>query len=118
MSKKMKPPYLGPKGTGKVISKVTGTKRLQSGGPTFNRLTVVWVTTSGVPFNTTGFFARLFRGNTVVAIAAFDRFGVVRFNQIETLTNVSYTIRLFNSNGVLFRTAFIPAGVQTFAVIG
>ncbi|WP_338552958.1 hypothetical protein [Paenibacillus sp. KS-LC4] len=118
MSMKMIPPFLGPKGSGKVISKVKRTKNFKSGGPTFNRLTVVWVTNNGVPFNTTGFFARLFRGDNVVAVASFDRFGVVRFNQIQTLTSVSYTIRLYNSNGVLFRTAFIPAGVQTFAVIG
>ncbi|QJD84335.1 hypothetical protein [Cohnella herbarum] len=86
--------------------------------PTFHRLTVVWVQNNGVPFDTTGFFARLSRGNVLVSTAHFDRFGVVRFNNIGTLTNVAFTLRVFNRNGVLFRTRTIPAGVQTFAIIG
>ncbi len=86
--------------------------------PTFNRLTVEWVQGNGVPFNTTEFFARLTRNNVLVSTAFFDSFGVVRFNNIGTLTNVSYTLRTFNRNGVLFRTRFIPAGVQTFVIIG
>ena len=86
--------------------------------PTFNRLTVVWVQVNGVPFDTTGFFARLSRGNRLVSTASFDRFGVVRFNNIGTLTRVPYTLRVFSSNGVLFRTRNIPAGVETFAIIG
>lgn len=86
--------------------------------PTFSRLTVVWVQNNGVPFDTTGFFARLSRGNVLVSTAGFDRFGVVRFNNIGTLTNVTITLRVFNRNGVLFRTRTIPAGVQTFAIIG
>jgi len=86
--------------------------------PTFKRLTVVWVQINGVPFDTTGFFARLSIGNRVVSVAAFDRFGVVRFNNIRTLTNVTFTIRVFSNNGILFRTRTIPAGVQTFAIIG
>ncbi|MFC5406914.1 hypothetical protein [Cohnella soli] len=86
--------------------------------PTFHRLTVVWVQNNGVPFDTTGVFARLTRGNTLISIARFDRFGVVRFDNVRTLTNVSFTLRTFNANGVLFRTRTIPAGVQTFAIIG
>ncbi len=85
---------------------------------TFKRFTVVWVQINGVPFDTTGFVARLFRGGRLVASAEFDRFGAVRFNQIRTLTRVAYTLRVMNRNGVLFRTRTIPAGVQTFAVIG
>ncbi|QHW34975.1 hypothetical protein GZH47_08090 [Paenibacillus rhizovicinus] len=91
---------------------------IKQSGPIFSRLTVVWVANNGVPFDTTGFFAQLVRNNRVVATAAFDRFGVVRFGSIQTLTNVSYTIRTFNANGVLFRTRFIPARVETFAIIG
>ncbi|MFC5468620.1 hypothetical protein ACFPPD_07790 [Cohnella suwonensis] len=101
----------------KVSNKTGGT----SGGgniPTFSRLTVVWVQNNGVPFNTTGFFARLTRGNRIVSSANFDRFGVVRFGNVRTLTNVSYTLRVFSSTGVLFRTRTIPAGVETFAIIG
>jgi hypothetical protein len=85
---------------------------------TFDRLTVVWVQNNGVPFDTTGFFARLSRGNILVSAANFDRFGVVRFGNIRTLTNVAFTIRVFSRNGTLFRTRTIPAGVQTFAIIG
>lgn len=86
--------------------------------PIFNQLTVVWVQTNGVPFDTTGFTARLFRKGTLVQTAAFDRFGVVRFSRVATLTRVSYTLRLFDAGGTLFRTRTIPAGVETFAVIG
>lgn len=93
-------------------------KRQSPNGPTFNRLTVVWVNSSGVPFDTTGFFARLIRNNQIVQTANFDRFGVVRFSRVRTLTNVSYTLRVFDSNGTLFRTRTIPAGVETFAIIG
>ncbi|RAP75323.1 hypothetical protein [Paenibacillus montanisoli] len=106
--------------SGKVI-RTTVPKTMNDGstsGPIFSRLTVVWVAQNGVPFNTTGFFAQLIRNNQVVSTAAFDRFGVVRFNNIPTLTNVSFTIRTFNSFGILFRTRFIPAGVETFAIIG
>lgn len=113
-----KPPHGDSKRSRIVRTKVSNLSRNVRNGPTFNRLTIVWVQNNGVPFNTTGFFARLSRGNTIVSTASFDRFGVVRFNNVGTLTNVSYTLRLFNNNGVLFRTRFIPAGVQTFAVIG
>jgi hypothetical protein len=98
----------------KSLSRSSGT----SSGPIFTRLTVVWVQINGVPFNTTGFFARLFWGNQLVSTANFDPFGVVRFNNISTLTNVPFTLLTFNRNGILFRTRFIPAGVETFAIIG
>ncbi|MBP3962354.1 MULTISPECIES: hypothetical protein [Paenibacillus] len=116
---RVRPKYYLPS-SGKVI-RTTVPKTLNettTTGPTFSRLTVVWVAQNGVPFLTTGFFARLFRNNQVVATASFDSFGVVRFNNIGTLTNVTYTIRTFNSNGVLFRTRTIPSGVQTYAIIG
>ncbi|BBI35279.1 hypothetical protein [Cohnella abietis] len=105
------------KGSRIIRRKIAGTRNINN-NPTFNRLTVVWVQRNGVPFDTTGFFARLSRGNTLVSTASFDRFGVVVFNNIRTLTNVSYTLRVFSNNGVLFRTRTIPAGVETFAIIG
>ncbi|TFE25770.1 hypothetical protein [Cohnella luojiensis] len=112
-------PLLGDSKKSRIIrSKISSRSFGTSNEPTFNRLTVVWVQNNGVPFNTTGFFARLSRGGILVSTANFDRFGVVRFNNVGTLTNVSFTLRLFNRNGVLFRTRFIPAGVETFAVIG
>ena len=112
-------PMLNVPSTGKVIRKAARPKSLNQGtGPILSRLTVVWVQTNGVPFNTTGFFARLFRGNQLVSIASFDRFGVVRFNNIRTLTNSRYTIQAIRNDGVLFRTRVIPAGVETFAIIG
>ncbi|MFS0727100.1 hypothetical protein [Paenibacillus sp. 1P07SE] len=101
-----------------VLMKAGPIKSANQSGPIFNRLTVVWVQSNGVPFDTTGFFARLYRGNTLVQTSSFDRFGVVRFSRVETLTQVSYTIRVFNSSGVQFRSRSIPAGVETFAVIG
>lgn len=83
-----------------------------------NRLTVVWVNRRGVPFDTSGFNAVLSRGTRIVEVARFDRNGVVQFRGIRTLTRVSYTLRLFDNRGRLFRTRFIPAGVEAFVVIG
>jgi len=111
-------PKLNSPAKGKVIRRFKPKGLAQSIGPIFSRLTVVWVQGNGVPFNTTGFFARLIRDDRVVSTASFDRFGVVRFNNIDTLTRVSYRIQLFDSRGILFRTRTIPAGVETFAVIG
>jgi hypothetical protein len=92
--------------------------RQSSNTPILDRLTVTWVQANGVPFDTTGFVARLFRNGALVQTAAFDRFGVVRFSRVPTLTQVPYTLRVFDANGFLFRTRTIPAGVETFAVIG
>ncbi|BBH21795.1 hypothetical protein Back11_31400 [Paenibacillus baekrokdamisoli] len=111
-------PLLNVPSKGKVIRKTRARGLSQSTGTTFNRLTVVWVAQNGVPFNTTGFFARLFRGNQLISTAFFDRFGVVRFNNVRTLTNATFTIQVIRNDGVLFRTRTIPAGVQTFAIIG
>lgn len=111
-------PKLYSNSSGKVIRTSKPQGLYQQTGPIFNRLTVVWVQRNGVPFNTTGFFALLIRNGRVVSTSSFDRFGVVRFNNIGTLTNVSYTIRTFSSSGVLFRSRTIPAGVETFAIIG
>ncbi|HUC92824.1 MAG TPA: hypothetical protein VMS09_12490 [Paenibacillus sp.] len=105
-------------GKGKTPRTAPLVNRKSSSAPIFNRLTVVWVQQNGVPFDTTGFFARLSRGNRLAATASFDRFGVVRFNTIETLTEVGYTLRLFSRDGRLFRVRLIPAGVETYAVIG
>ncbi len=114
-----KPPHGDSKRSRIVRPKAAGrARKVGSSGPIFNRLTVVWVQNSGVPFNTTGFFASLTRGNRLISTANFDPFGVVRFNNVPTLTNVSFTLRVFSSNGILFRTRFIPAGVETFAIIG
>jgi hypothetical protein len=113
-----KPPRGDSKKSRVIRVKVLSRPRVLNNGTLFNRLTVVWVQNNGVPFDTTGFTARLSRGNTLVATASFDRFGVVRFNRIGVLTNVAYTLRLFSRNGTLFRTRTIPAGVETFAVIG
>ncbi|WP_127534726.1 hypothetical protein [Paenibacillus kobensis] len=109
------PPFLLPNGT------VVRTKRLStssSSTPIFSRLTVVWVQGSGVPFTTTNFFAQLIRNGRVVSQAVFDPFGVVRFGNITTLTQVSYQLRTFNPAGILQRVRTIPAGVETFAIIG
>ncbi|QHW34848.1 hypothetical protein GZH47_00225 [Paenibacillus rhizovicinus] len=92
--------------------------RSSKSSPTFTRLTVVWVNLDGVTFNTTGFFARLFRNGQLVSTASFDRYGVVRFNNINTLTSFSYNIRTYDANGLEYRSRNIPAGVQTYAIIG
>ncbi|MFC4809103.1 hypothetical protein [Paenibacillus sp. GCM10023250] len=116
-SKRVKPqPYVT--GSGKMVRRAVPDKLIRQTGPIFDRLTVVWVQFNGVPFDTTGFFAQLVRNGRVVSTASFDRFGVVRFNNIPTLTNVSYTIRTFDRSGFLFRSRFIPARVETFAIIG
>lgn len=115
--KRDNPPIFGAKGTSRVLLKTTNLSNSQS-GPTLNRLTVLWVNNNGVPFNTTGFNAALFRGDTLVQAANFDRFGVVFFSAVSTLTTVSYTIETFDSAGRLFRTRTIPAGVEAFAIIG
>lgn len=117
MASRVQPKLFVPS-SGKVIKRSVPKKLIKATGPIFSRLTVVWVGNDGVPFDTRGFFARLFRNNQVVATAFFDNFGVVRFNGIRTLTNASFTIRTFNANGVQFRSRFIPAGVETFAIIG
>lgn len=114
------PPLKDPELKGKAApSRVLKTvHKKQVRGPILNRFTVVWVQLNGVPFSTPGFFARVFVGNRLISTRSFDRFGVVRFNNIGTLTNVALTIQIFNSNGVLFRTRRVPAGVEAFAVIG
>ncbi|RED56738.1 hypothetical protein [Cohnella lupini] len=113
-------PLLGDTNKSRIIREKISARACKVGvnNPTFPRLTVIWVQNNGVPFDTTGFFARLTRGTTIVSTASFDRFGVVRFNNVRTLTNVSYNLRVFTANGILFRTRFIPAGVETFAIIG
>lgn len=117
MENRAKPPLYNPKNVNKILLKKTSPGSQQS-GPTFNRLTVLWVDNRGVPFNTTGFNAALFRGNTLVQTAFFDRFGVVFFSAISTLTTVNYTIQVYDSFGRVYRTKSIPAGVEAFSVIG
>lgn len=113
-----KPPRGDVKGSSVTRIRVSNRARVLRYGPILSRLTVVWVQNTGIPFDTTGFFARLSRGSTLVSSARFDRYGVVRFSNINTLTNFTYTVRVFSSNGTLFRTRTIPAGVETFAIIG
>ncbi|WP_028609376.1 hypothetical protein [Paenibacillus harenae] len=114
---RVKPLYYGPKGKKKVIRRTAKAGTLQN-GPTLNRLTVLWVNNNGVPFDTTGFNAALYRGGILVQTARFDRFGVVFFSLVGTLTTVSYTIQLYDNAGRVFRQSTIPAGVEAFAVIG
>jgi hypothetical protein len=117
MANRVKPPILGPKKKNKTLLKRTKVRKLQS-GPTFSLLTILWVDQNGLPFNTTGFYAALFRGSVLVQTAAFDRFGAVYFSQVPTLTTVNYTLQVYDSLGRVYRTRLIPAGVEAFAVIG
>lgn len=117
MAYQVKPPIFGPKTTNNFLLKKTKASKLQS-GPTFNRLTVLWVDSNGVPFNSAGFNAALFRGSELVQTAAFDRFGAVFFSLIPTLTTVNYTIQVYDSFGRVYRSKTIPAGVEAFSVIG
>lgn len=116
MAKRVKPPIKGPRGASKVLTKTIKAGKLQS-GPTFDRLTVLWVDRNGIPFDTTGFNAALYRGNVLVQTARFDRFGVVFFSKISTLTTASYTLQVYTPSRV-YRTKTIPAGIEAFAVIG
>lgn len=104
----------------KVVKYAVPKKLKARQNPILNRFTAVWVQSNGVPFDTTGFFATLTRTNTgqLVSTRSFDPFGVVRFGNIRTLTRFTYTLRTFDSNGVLFRTRVIPPGVEAFAIIG
>ena len=56
-------PQLAVPSSGKVLRRAIPKQLSKASGPIFNRLTVVWVQTNGVPFDTTGFFARLTRNN-------------------------------------------------------
>ncbi|PZD94660.1 hypothetical protein DNH61_17050 [Paenibacillus sambharensis] len=116
--KRVKPKRLTSKGGRVVRRRAVASTVVPVIGPTFRRLTVSWVQQNGVPFDTTGFFARLYQGSRIVQTAAFDRFGVVRFSRVPTLTDVPYTIRVIDENGVQYRQRTIPAGVQTYAIIG
>lgn len=109
------PPFILPNGT---VCRVKRPSIAAISGPIFSRLTVVWVQGNGVPFTTPNFFAQLIRNGRIVSQAGFDPFGVVRFDNIPTLTQVSYQLRAFNPIGVLQRIRTIPAGVETFAIIG
>jgi hypothetical protein len=115
---RVRPPLKDSLGKGKIRRRVKPIAKSAQTGPTFSRLTVLWVQGNGVPFDTTGFFARLYSGGTLVQTAAFDRFGVVRFSNVRTLTDRNFVIRLFSATGVQFRERSIPAGVEAFAVIG
>ncbi|WP_169087242.1 hypothetical protein [Paenibacillus sp. PL91] len=117
MANRVKPPILGPKKKNKKLLKSTKVRKLQS-GPTFNLLTILWVDQNGVPFNTTGFYAALYRGSSLIQTAAFDRFGAAYFSQVPTLTTVNYTLQVYDSLGRVYHTRLIPAGVEAFAVIG
>lgn len=86
-------------------------------GQLLSNFTVVWVDRNGVPFDTTGFFLRVFRNGRRIGTFPFDRNGVAITN-IDALTRTRLTIRTFNSRGVLFRTRTVPAGVEVFAIIG
>lgn len=115
MVKLVNPPFILPGGT---VVRVARPSMSASTSPNLSRLTVVWVQNSGVPFRTTNFFAELIRNGRVVSQAVFDSFGVVVFNNIGTLTQVSYQLRTFNPAGILQRVRTIPAGVEAFALIG
>lgn len=86
--------------------------------PILHRFMVLWVQLNGVPFSTGGSFARVFVNGRLLETSSFDRFGVVRFNKIRTLTNAALRIQIFDRRGGLFRTLRVPAGVEAFAVIG
>ncbi len=117
MANRAVPPLFNLKNADKIVINKSSARRIQS-GPTFNRLTVLWVDNSGVPFNTTGFNAALYRGSTLIQTAAFDRFGVVFFSLVTTLTTANYTLVVYDSFGRIYRTKSIPAGVEAFSVIG
>lgn len=107
---------------GRVISAPLLKKHVRRFGnsePILRALTLVWVQANGVPFNTSGgFIAQLSRGGVVVATTAFDDFGVARFNNIPTLTRVSFRLTIFDLQGRIFRIRTLPAGIEAFAIIG
>jgi hypothetical protein len=83
------------------------------------RFTVVWVDTTGNPFDTSGFFATASTlGGFLIQTARFDASGVVVFSRIRTLTRRTLVVRTFDANGNLFRTVTVPRGNEAFAIIG
>lgn len=83
-----------------------------------SRFTVLWVNTLGVPFNTTGFFLRVFRRGVLIAVVPFDSFGTAVVPNLFTPITSSLTIQTVSSTGIVFRQRRVPAGVSSFAVIG
>jgi hypothetical protein len=75
---------------------------------TLDRFVVIATNLSNAPRSTSGWTATLTRGTTTVT-ADFDDFGVARFPTINTLTTVSYVLRIRNADGELQNTSNVPA---------
>ncbi|MGG1515649.1 hypothetical protein ABE504_09575 [Paenibacillus oryzisoli] len=115
MAKALRPAKLD-NGQGKVLRRMPGTLK-----PTqrLSRFTVLWVSTSGVPFQTAGFTCTASTvGGTRLATVRFDNYGTAVFRSIGTPTTRTLIIRTFDQDGVLFRTRTVPSGVAAFAIIG
>ncbi|CAG7644477.1 hypothetical protein ACFQI7_09830 [Paenibacillus allorhizosphaerae] len=82
---------------------------------TLDRFHVIAVNANLVPVTTTGWTAVLTRGDTTET-ANFDSFGVARFNNLTTLTNVSYTLRVRNADGVQRAQRSVPADLEAIVI--
>lgn len=83
-----------------------------------SQFTVLWVNRLGVPFNTTGFFLRVFRGGFLIAVVPFDSFGTAVVPNFFTPISTNLVIQTVSSLGFVFRQRRVPAGVSSFVVIG
>ncbi|UQZ35971.1 hypothetical protein C2I18_22010 [Paenibacillus sp. PK3_47] len=80
---------------------------------TFNNLVVLATNFNGVPKETTDFTATLTRGSDTFT-AFFDDTGVAVFNQVSTLTDVSYVLRIRNDNNVQVFQGTVPPNREFF----
>ncbi len=80
---------------------------------TLERFHVIATNLNNIPRDTTGWTANLTRGG-VTTTANFDDFGVARFPTINTLTTVSYVLRIRNADGDLLATRSVPADLEVF----
>ena len=97
--------------TAKTIVAKRGKKKIKQ---TLERFHVIATNANGIPLDTPGWTATLTRVGTT-RTADFDDFGVARFN-INTLTTVSYTLRVRNADGEQQAQRAVPADLEVIVV--
>ena len=83
---------------------------------TLNRFHVFAVNanTGSSPKSTSGWTAVLTREGTTPLTANFDDFGAARFDNLNTLTNFSYTLRIRNADNEQLFQSNVPADREFF----
>ena len=80
---------------------------------TLERFHVIATNLNNAPRDTSGWTAALTRNN-VTTTADFDDFGVARFPTINTLTTVTYVLRIRNADGELQAQRSVPPDREVF----